>query len=252
MKLISWNVNGLRALMAKGEFLGFIERLNPDIFCLQEIKLQDGQLDPFLTHYKSYWHYAVKKGYSETVIFTKKEPLTIAYGLGIEEHDQEGRLITLEFEDFYILTVYTPNSKRGLERLDYRMKWEDAFLSYITDLDKKKPVIVCGDFNVAHQEIDIKNPKANRNNAGFSDQEREKFSQLLNAGFVDTYRYLHPDQEGAYTWWSYIMKARAKNIGWRLDYFLISERIKEKMINASILSDVMGSDHCPIELEIDI
>ncbi|MEC2799412.1 exodeoxyribonuclease III, partial [Bacillus thuringiensis] len=220
MKLISWNVNGLRAVIAKGGFLEYLEESNADIFCLQEIKLQSGQIDLNLEGYYTYWNYAVKKGYSGTAIFTKKEPLSVTYGLEIEEHDQEGRLITLEFEDFYMITLYTPNSKRGLERLDYRMKWEDDFRSYIKRLDEKKPVIFCGDLNVAHKEIDLKNPKSNRKNPGFSDEEREKFTCILEEGFIDTYRYLYSDQEGADSWWSYRMGARAKNIGWRLDYFV--------------------------------
>ena len=251
MKLISWNVNGLRAVIAKGGFLEYLEESNADIFCLQEIKLQSGQIDLNLEGYYTYWNYAVKKGYSGTAIFTKKEPLSVTYGLEIEEHDQEGRLITLEFEDFYMITLYTPNSKRGLERLDYRMKWEDDFRSYIKRLDEKKPVIFCGDLNVAHKEIDLKNPKSNRKNPGFSDEEREKFSCILEEGFTDTYRYLYPDQESAYSWWSYRMGARAKNIGWRLDYFVVSERMKDQITEAKINSEVMGSDHCPVELHIN-
>ena len=251
MKLISWNVNGLRAVIAKGGFLEYLEESNADIFCLQEIKLQDGQIDLNLEGYYTYWNYAVKKGYSGTAIFSKKEPLSVTYGLGIEEHDQEGRVITLEFEDFYMITLYTPNSKRGLERLDYRMKWEDDFRAYIKRLDEKKPVIFCGDLNVAHKEIDLKNPKSNRKNPGFSDEEREKFTRILEEGFIDTYRYLYPDQEDAYSWWSYRMGARAKNIGWRLDYFVVSERMKEQITEAKISSEVMGSDHCPVELHIN-
>ncbi|MGN4448179.1 exodeoxyribonuclease III [Bacillus cereus group sp. MYBK79-1] len=251
MKLISWNVNGLRAVIAKGGFLEYLEESNADIFCLQEIKLQDGQIDLNLEGYYTYWNYAVKKGYSGTAIFTKKEPLSVTYGLGIEEHDQEGRVITLEFEDFYMITLYTPNSKRGLERLDYRMKWEDDFRAYIKRLDEKKPVVFCGDLNVAHKEIDLKSPKSNRKNPGFSDEEREKFTRILEEGFIDTYRYLYPDQESAYSWWSYRMGARAKNIGWRLDYFVVSERMKDKITEAKINSEVMGSDHCPVELHIN-
>ncbi|EMI9090497.1 exodeoxyribonuclease III [Bacillus cereus] len=251
MKFISWNVNGLRAVIAKGGFLEYLEESNADIFCLQEIKLQDGQIDLNLEGYYTYWNYAVKKGYSGTAIFSKKEPLSVTYGLGIEEHDQEGRVITLEFEDFYMITLYTPNSKRGLERLDYRMKWEDDFRAYIKRLDEKKPVIFCGDLNVAHKEIDLKNPKSNRKNPGFSDEEREKFTRILEEGFIDTYRYLYPDQEDAYSWWSYRMGARAKNIGWRLDYFVVSERMKEQITEAKISSEVMGSDHCPVELHIN-
>ncbi|MEK4913912.1 exodeoxyribonuclease III [Bacillus sp. FSL E2-8887] len=251
MKLISWNVNGLRAVIAKGGFLEYLEESNADIFCLQEIKLQSGQIDLNPEGYYTYWNYAVKKGYSGTAIFTKKEPISVTYGLGIEEHDQEGRVITLEFDDFYMITLYTPNSKRGLERLDYRMEWEDDFRAYIKRLDEKKPVIFCGDLNVAHKEVDLKNPKNNRKNPGFSDEEREKFTCVLEEGFIDTYRYLYPDQEGAYSWWSYRMDARAKNIGWRLDYFVISERIKHKITDAKINSEIMGSDHCPVELHIN-
>ncbi|PFW58025.1 exodeoxyribonuclease III [Bacillus cereus] len=251
MKLISWNVNGLRAVIAKGGFLEYLEESNADIFCLQEIKLQDGQIDLNLEGYYTYWNYAVKKGYSGTAIFSKKEPLSVTYGLGIEEHDQEGRVITLEFEDFHMITLYTPNSKRGLERLDYRMKWEDDFRAYIKRLDEKKPVIFCGDLNVAHKEIDLKNPKSNRKNPGFSDEEREKFTCVLEEGFIDTYRYLYPDQKDAYSWWSYRMGARAKNIGWRLDYFVVSERMKNQITEAKINSEVMGSDHCPVELHVN-
>ena len=251
MKFISWNVNGLRAVIAKGGFIEYLEEVDADVFCLQEIKLQSGQIDLNPEGYHVYWNYAVKKGYSGTAILSKKEPLSVTYGLGIEEHDQEGRLITLEFEDFYMITLYTPNAKRGLERLDYRMEWEDAFLSYIKQLDKKKPVIFCGDLNVAHKEIDLKNPKINRKNPGFSDQEREKFTRILDEGFIDTYRYLYPDREGAYSWWSYRMNARAKNIGWRLDYFVVSDRVKNKIVDAKINSEVMGSDHCPVELKME-
>lgn len=251
MKFISWNVNGLRAVIAKGGFIEYLEEVDADIFCLQEIKLQSGQVDLNPEGYHVYWNYAMKKGYSGTAIFTKKEPLSVTYGLGIEEHDQEGRLITLEFEDFYMLTLYTPNAKRGLERLDYRMKWEDAFLSYIKRLDQKKPVIFCGDLNVAHKEIDLKNPKTNRKNPGFSDQEREKFTRILDEGFIDTYRYLYPNQEGAYSWWSYRMNARTKNIGWRLDYFVVSERLKSQIVEAKINTEVIGSDHCPVELNME-
>lgn len=251
MKFISRNVNGLRAVVAKGVFLEYLEEANADIFCLQEIKLQSGQIDLNLEGYYSYWNYAVKKGYSGTAIFTKKEPISVAYGLGIEEHDQEGRVITLEFEDFYMITLYTPNSKQGLERLEYRMKWEDAFRSYIKRLDEKKPVVFCGDLNVAHKEIDLKNPKSNRKNPGFSDEEREKFTNLLEEGFIDTFRYLYPDEVDAYSWWSYRMRAREKNIGWRIDYFVISERLKHKIIDAKINIEVMGSDHCPVELQMN-
>ncbi|WIY59799.1 exodeoxyribonuclease III [Bacillus arachidis] len=251
MKFLSWNVNGLRAVIAKGGFIEYLEEVDADIFCLQEIKLQSGQVDLNPEGYHVYWNYAMKKGYSGTAIFTKKEPLSVTYGLGIEEHDQEGRLITLEFEDFYMLTLYTPNAKRGLERLDYRMKWEDAFLSYIKRLDQKKPVIFCGDLNVAHKEIDLKNPKTNRKNPGFSDQEREKFTRILDEGFIDTYRYLYPNQEGTYSWWSYRMNARTKNIGWRLDYFVVSERLKSQIVEAKINTEVIGSDHCPVELNME-
>ncbi|MBC6972110.1 exodeoxyribonuclease III [Bacillus sp. Xin] len=252
MKFISWNVNGLRAVIAKGGFIEYLEEVDADIFCLQETKLQSGQIDLNPEGYHVYWNYAVKKGYSGTAILSKKEPLSVTYGLGIEEHDQEGRLITLEFEDFYMLTLYTPNAKRGLERLDYRLEWEDDFLTYIKQLDKKKPVIFCGDLNVAHKEIDLKNPKTNRKNPGFSDQEREKFNRILDEGFIDTYRYLYPDREGAYSWWPYRMNARTKNIGWRLDYFIVSERLKNKIVDAKINSEVMGSDHCPVELNLEI
>jgi exodeoxyribonuclease III len=252
MKLVSWNVNGLRSVLNKGEFQQYLEEADADIFCLQETKIQEGQVELDLEGYHTYWNYAVKKGYSGTAIFTKQEPLAVTYGLDLEEYDQEGRVITMVFEDFYLLTVYTPNSKRGLIRLDYRMKWEEVFLDYIQRLDKHKPVIFCGDLNVAHQEIDIKNPKTNRKSAGFSDQEREKFSILLAEGFIDTYRYLYPNQEGAYTWWSNFSNARAKNTGWRLDYFVVSKRIKNKIKEARICNQIMGSDHCPIELEIDL
>lgn len=252
MKLASWNVNGLRSVMKKGDFEHYLKESDADIVCLQETKIQAGQVDLDLKDYHTYWNYAEKKGYSGTAIFTKQEPLAVTYGLDLEEYDQEGRVITAVFDDFYLLTVYTPNSKRGLIRLDYRMKWEEVFLDYIKRLDKHKPVIFCGDLNVAHQEIDIKNPKTNRKSAGFSDEERAKFSALLSEGFIDTYRYLYPDQEGAYTWWSNFSNARAKNTGWRLDYFVVSERLKNKVKEAGIQNQVMGSDHCPIELEIDL
>ncbi len=251
MKLISWNVNGLRANLGKG-FIEYFNRVDADIFCIQETKLQEGQVDLELEGYYQYWNYALKKGYSGTAIFTKKEPLSVLYGLGIEEHDQEGRLITLEFQNFYMVTVYTPNSQRGLTRLEYRMEWEEEFKKYLKKLDEKKPVIICGDFNVAHQEIDLKNPKTNRNNAGFTDAERNKFTQLLEAGFIDTYRFLYPDTTDAYTWWSYMARARDRNIGWRIDYFLVSEKIKDKIQEAAIHSLVFGSDHCPVELKIDL
>ena len=249
MKFISWNVNGLRACVQKG-FLDFFHEVDADIFCLQETKLQEGQIDLDLPNYYQYWNYAKKKGYSGTAIFTKKEPINVSYGIGIEEHDMEGRVITLEFEDFYFITVYTPNSQSELARLDYRMKWEDDFLSYLKRLEETKPVIFCGDLNVAHKEIDLKNPKTNRKNAGFTDEEREKFSKLLDAGFIDTFRYFYPEQENIYSWWSYRFKAREKNAGWRIDYFCVSKALKERLVDASILTDILGSDHCPVLLEI--
>ncbi|WP_420976590.1 exodeoxyribonuclease III [Bacillus vallismortis] len=252
MKLISWNVNGLRAVMRKMDFLSYLKEEDADIICLQETKIQDGQVDLQPEGYHVYWNYAAKKGYSGTAVFSRREPLRVMYGIGIEEHDQEGRVITLEFENMFVMTVYTPNSKRGLERIDYRMQWEEALLSYILELDQKKPVILCGDLNVAHQEIDLKNPKANRNNAGFSDQEREAFTRFLEAGFIDSFRYAYPDLEGAYSWWSYRAGARDRNIGWRLDYVVVSERLREQIEDASISADVMGSDHCPVELMINI
>lgn len=252
MKLISWNVNGLRAVMRKMDFLSYLKEEDADIICLQETKIQDGQVDLQPEDYHVYWNYAVKKGYSGTAVFSKQEPLQVIYGIGVEEHDQEGRVITLEFENVFVMTVYTPNSRRGLERIDYRMQWEEALLSYILELDQKKPVILCGDLNVANQEIDLKNPKANRNNAGFSDQEREAFTRFLEAGFVDSFRHVYPDLEGAYSWWSYRAGARDRNIGWRIDYFVVSESLKEQIEDASISADVMGSDHCPVELIINI
>lgn len=242
MKLISWNVNGIRACVTKG-FLDFFNEVNADIFCIQESKLQAGQIDLELPGYYQYWNYAEKKGYSGTAIFTKKEPLNVFYGLGIEEHDKEGRVITLEFENFYMITVYTPNSKNELARLDYRMVWEDAFKDYLIELDKKKPVIVCGDLNVAHKEIDLKNPKTNLRNAGFTIEERDKFTGLLSAGFTDTFRYFYPDLTGIYSWWSYRFKAREKNAGWRIDYFLTSNSLQEKLEGAKIHTEVFGSDH---------
>ncbi|MBC1727593.1 exodeoxyribonuclease III [Listeria seeligeri] len=251
MKLISWNVNGLRAAVKKG-FLEYFDSVDADIFCLQETKLQAGQINLDLPAYKDYWNYAVKKGYSGTAIFTKKEPLSVQYGLGIEEHDTEGRVITLEFEKFYMVTVYTPNSQAELKRLDYRMTFEDAILAYVKKLDETKPVVLCGDLNVAHEEIDLKNPKTNRKNAGFSDEERAKFTAFLEAGFVDSFRYFYPDLEGAYSWWSYRMNARARNTGWRIDYFVVSERLKDNLVDAKIHPDVLGSDHCPVELELNI
>ena len=251
MKLISWNVNGLRACKDKG-FLDFFKEVDADIFCLQETKLQAGQIELELPGYYQYWNYAQKKGYSGTAIFTKKEPLSVTYGMGMEEHDTEGRVITAEFEDCFVVTVYTPNSQRELTRLEYRMKWEEAFLSYLKKLEEKKPVIFCGDLNVAHQEIDLKNPKSNRKNAGFTDEERGCFTRLLENGFVDTYRYFYPDKEGVYSWWSYMFQARAKNAGWRIDYFVVSESLKGKLVDARIHTQVMGSDHCPVELDIEL
>lgn len=251
MKMISWNVNGLRACINKG-FNQFFEETDADIFCLQETKLQEGQIDFKPDGYFCYWNYAKKKGYSGTAVFTKKKPLKVTYGMGLEEHDDEGRLITLEFDSFYFATVYVPNSKRELERLDYRMKWEDDFRSYILTLNKSKPVVFCGDLNVAHKEIDLKNPKTNHNNAGFTDNEREKLGALLESGFTDTFRYFYPDTTGAYSWWSYMFRAREKNAGWRIDYFISSKELEDKLKNAKIHSDIFGSDHCPIELDIDL
>lgn len=247
MKLISWNVNGIRACVGKG-FLDYFKEADADVFCIQETKMQAGQLELDLEGYEQYWNYAQRKGYSGTAIFTKKKPLSVSYGIGIEEHDTEGRVITLEFEDFYMITVYTPNSQNELARLDYRMEWEDAFLSYLKKLEENKPVIICGDLNVAHQEIDLKNPKTNRKNAGFTDEERGKFQALLDNGFIDTFRYFYPDQTGIYSWWSYRFQARAKNAGWRIDYFLVSDSLKDRLTDAKIHTDVMGSDHCPVEL----
>ncbi|MBQ9120204.1 MAG: exodeoxyribonuclease III [Lachnospiraceae bacterium] len=248
-KLISWNVNGLRACMNKG-FEDFFKEMDADMFCLQETKLSAGQLDWAPEGYYCYWNYAEKKGYSGTAIFTKEEPLSVSYGIGMEEHDHEGRVITLEFADFYLVTCYTPNSQRELTRLDYRMVWEDAFRAYLLTLNKKKPVIMTGDLNVAHQEIDLKNPKTNRKNAGFTDEERGKMTELLAAGFVDTFRYFYPDLEGAYSWWSYMFHAREKNVGWRIDYFIASKELKERLADAKIHAEVMGSDHCPVELDL--
>ncbi len=248
-KMISWNVNGLRACLGKG-FLEYLKESDADIFCIQESKLQEGQVELELPGYHQYWNYAEKKGYSGTAMFTKEEPVSVAYGLGIEEHDHEGRVITAEFPEYYVVTCYTPNSQDGLKRLDYRMQWEDAFRAYLKALETKKPVIFCGDLNVAHQEIDLKNPKTNRKNAGFSDEERAKFTELLEAGFVDTFRYFYPDQEGIYSWWSYRFSARAKNAGWRIDYFCVSESLKDRLVDAKIHTEVMGSDHCPVELDI--
>lgn len=248
-KMISWNVNGLRAAVTKG-FKEKFEQLDADIFCIQETKLQEGQIDLEFPGYKSYWNYAQRKGYSGTAIFTKEEPISVNFGIGIEEHDKEGRVITLEFEDYYVITVYTPNSQSELVRLPYRMKWEEEFKSYLKGLEDKKPVIVCGDLNVAHKEIDLKNPKTNRKNAGFTDEEREKMTNLLADGFIDTFRYFYPDKEKIYSWWSYRFKAREKNAGWRIDYFLVSEVLKDRLVDAKIHTDIMGSDHCPVELDI--
>lgn len=248
-KMISWNVNGLRACLGKG-FFEYLKETEADIFCIQESKLQEGQVDLELPGYHQYWNYAEKKGYSGTAMFTKEEPIAVTYGLGIEEHDHEGRVITAEFPEYYVVTCYTPNSQDGLKRLDYRMQWEDAFRAYLKALETKKPVIFCGDLNVAHQEIDLKNPKTNRKNAGFSDEERAKFTELLEAGFVDTFRYFYPDQEGIYSWWSYRFSARAKNAGWRIDYFCVSESLKDRLVDAKIHTEVLGSDHCPVELDI--
>ena len=249
MKLISWNVNGLRAVMGKN-FMEFFNEIDADIFCLQEIKLQEGQIEMDLPGYYQYWNYAEKKGYSGTAIFTKKEPLNVTYGMNIDEHDHEGRLITLEYEDFYMITVYTPNSQNELKRLDYRMKWEDDFRNYLKELNKLKPVIITGDLNVAHNEIDLKNPKTNRKNAGFTDEERGKMTELLDSGFIDSFRYFYPDQEDIYSWWSYRFKAREKNAGWRIDYFLVSKDFEDRLVDAKIHTEVFGSDHCPVELEI--
>lgn len=249
MKLISWNVNGLRACMDKG-FMDFFKEMDADVFCLQETKLQAGQIEMDLPGYYQYWNYAEKKGYSGTAMFTKTEPLNVTYGIGIDEHDKEGRVITAEFEEYYVVTVYTPNSQRELARLDYRMTWEEAFLNYIKSLDAKKPVIFCGDLNVAHKEIDLKNPKTNHKNAGFTDEERACFSKVLESGFVDTFRYFYPEMKDIYSWWSYMFQARAKNAGWRIDYFVTSERLNEKLEDAKIHTTVMGSDHCPVELTL--
>lgn len=247
MKLISWNVNGLRACITKG-FTDFFKEIDADIFCIQETKMQEGQTDYDFEGYYQYWNSAVKKGYSGTALFSKKEPLSVTYDIGMEEHTGEGRVITAEYDDFYLVTVYTPNSKRELLRLDYRMEWEDAFRDYVKKLDEVKSVIICGDLNVAHKEIDLKNPKTNQRNAGFTIEERTKFDELLKAGFIDSFRYFNPDVKGAYSWWSYMFKAREKNAGWRIDYFVVSEKLKDKMESASIHSDVFGSDHCPVEL----
>ena len=250
-KLISWNVNGLRACLGKN-FMEFFDSVDADIFCLQETKIQEGQVDWNKEGYYAYWNYAEKKGYSGTAIFSKEKPLNVTYGIGIEEHDKEGRVITLEFHNYYMVTVYTPNSQNGLARLEYRMKWEDDFRNYLLNLKKNKSVIVTGDMNVAHKEIDLKNPKTNRKNAGFTDEERQKMTELLEAGFIDTFRYFYPDTEGIYSWWSYRFKAREKNAGWRIDYFLVSDDLKDKIIDAHIHTEIMGSDHCPVELTVEL
>ncbi len=251
MKLISWNVNGIRACVKKG-FMDYFKNVDADVFCIQESKLQEGQIELELEGYHQYWNYAEKKGYSGTAIFTKKQPIAVTYGLGIEEHDNEGRVITAEYEDYFVVTCYTPNSKSELERLDYRMVWEDAFRAHLLALDTKKPVMVCGDLNVAHKEIDLKNPKTNRRSAGFTDEERDKMTLLLEAGFVDTFRYLYPDVTGAYSWWSYLGKARERNAGWRIDYWCVSERLKENIKEAEIHAEILGSDHCPVMLKIEV
>ena len=255
MKLVSWNVNGLRAVIGKG-FSEFFKEIDADVFCLQETKMQEEQIDDniknIFSDYNGYWNSAEKKGYSGTAVFSKLKPLNVSYGIGIEEHDKEGRVITLEYEKFYLVNCYTPNSKRELERLDYRMVWEDEFRKYLLKLNETKPVIICGDLNVAHEEIDLKNPKTNRRNAGFTDEERGKMTELLNSGFTDTFRYLYPDKEGVYSWWSYMFKAREKNAGWRIDYFIVSNSIQDKIKESYIYSDVMGSDHCPVGLDITI
>ena len=250
MKFISWNVNGLRACINKG-FLEFFQEADSDIFCLQETKLQEGQIHLDLEGYQQYWNYAVKKGYSGTAVFTRRNPLSVQYGLGRPEHDREGRVLNLEFDDFYLVNVYTPNSQRGLARIEYRMEWEDVFREYLTELDSKKPVVICGDLNVAHKEIDIKNPASNRKNAGFTDEERAKMTELLDQGFIDSFRHFYPDKKDAYSWWSYFSNARERNIGWRIDYFLVSDRLKESLSDAAILSEIMGSDHCPVTLELE-
>lgn len=251
LKLISWNVNGLRANLKKG-FMDYFDEIDADMFCMQETKMEQGQAEVATPKHIQFWNSANKKGYSGTAIFTKQEPISVFYGIGIQEHDNEGRVITLEYEKFYLVTCYTPNSKSELERLDYRQVWEDEFRNYLKKLDEKKPVILCGDLNVAHKEIDLKNPKTNRRSAGFTDEERNKFTQLLDAGFVDTFRHLYPEKEGAYTWWSYFGKARERNTGWRIDYFVVSERLKDKIVKAEIHSEIMGSDHCPVMIELDI
>ena len=249
MNLVSWNVNGIRAAVNKG-FLDFFNQIDADIFAIQETKMQEGQLELILDGYHQYWNSAEKKGYSGTAIFTKEKPISVKYGIGIEEHDKEGRVITLEYKDFYFVNCYTPNSKRGLERLDYRQVWEDEIRKYLKELDKVKPIIYCGDLNVAHEEIDLKNPKSNRGNAGFTDEERNKLTQLLNEGFIDSFRYVYPNEKDKYTWWSYMGHARERNIGWRIDYFIVSDRLKDKIKDTKIYENIMGSDHCPVGLEI--
>ncbi|MEG0730735.1 MAG: exodeoxyribonuclease III [Cetobacterium sp.] len=251
MKLISWNVNGIRACVQKG-FLDFFNEVDADIFCIQESKLQEGQIELELQGYKQYWNYAEKKGYSGTAIFTKKDPISVRYGLNIEEHDKEGRVITLEFDNFFMITVYTPNSKQDLARLEYRMKWDEDFRKYIKSLEETKPVVLCGDLNVAHKEIDLKNPKSNKKNAGFTEEEREKFTELMEDGFIDTYRFFNPEKEGAYSWWSYRFNARNNNAGWRIDYFCVSNELSNKLIGTDIHNTILGSDHCPVELVIDL
>ena len=251
MKLVSWNVNGIRACVRKG-FLHYFNEVDADIFCIQESKLQEGQITLDLEGYHQYWNYAVKKGYSGTAIFTKKKPISVSYGVGQNEHEQEGRIITLEFAEFYLLTVYAPNAKRDLSRLDYRLQWEDEIRQYIIDLERKKPVILCGDLNVAHQEIDLKNSKSNKGNSGFTEEERRKMTTLLDVGFVDSYRFFYPEKQDVYTWWSYMSKVRERNIGWRIDYFIVSKKLSDRLIDAQIHSDIMGSDHCPVFVEIDL
>ena len=251
MKLVSWNVNGLRAVMGKG-FMDSFNALDADVFCLQETKLQEGQIELDLPGYTQYWNYAEKKGYSGTAVFTKVKPLNVTYGIGVPEHDHEGRVITLEFEDFYFITVYVPNSQRELTRLSYRQEWERDFLKYICGLEKSKPVIYCGDLNVAHKEIDLKNPKSNHGNAGFTDEERECFTKVLDSGYIDTFRYFYPDKADIYSWWSYMFHAREKNAGWRIDYFVASDKLKDKLVDAKIHTDIFGSDHCPVELDINL
>lgn len=251
MKLVSWNVNGLRACITKG-FYDFFKEVDADVFCIQESKMQQEQAEVILDGYTQYWNSAVKKGYSGTAVFTRKEPLSVSYDIGMDKHNDEGRVITLEFEEFYLVTVYTPNSKKELARLDYRMEWEDDFRSYILGLEEKKPVVICGDLNVAHKEIDLKNPKTNTKNAGFTIEEREKMTKLLDSGYIDSFRYFYPDVTDAYTWWSYMFKAREKNAGWRIDYFIVSDKLKDKLTGSKIHSEIHGSDHCPVELELDI